>query len=151
MRTVMPISKSTYEKCVTQLATGDSPELPCRKCGELVTPFYAECCWFCCHAGNPGFGTYGFLKTQGQQALQQAAEDKAKLEAWVGRDVEFRTNATVAASPFERGVVLKVADGQKIGLRFYIRSRVTGKQFLRQPEHVRLANTEAADVLQPTA
>lgn len=150
MITVLPISKSTYTARLDRLKQEQPLRSICNKCGTLSVPFYAGCCWLCCHADNPTFGTSDFRKGTKEDA-EVRAETRVKLESWVGRDVEFRSTVS-PLSPFERGVVMRVANGLKNGPQFCVRSHDTGKQCYRRPDQVRLARqTEDADVLQPTA
>jgi len=150
MNTILPISKRTYAVRLDRLKQEQPLQAICNKCGTLSVPFYAGCCWLCCHADNPTFGTSDFRKGTKEDA-EAKAETKVKLESWVGRDVEFRSTVS-PLSTFERGVVMRVANGLKNGPQFCVRSHDTGKQYYRRPDQVRLARqTEDADVLQPTA
>lgn len=148
--TILPISKPTYAARLGRLKEQKPLQAICNKCGMLSISFYAGRCWLCCHADNPTFGTSNFRKCE-LASSERMAEARSKLEQWIGREVEFQPNDS-PNSPSERGTVMQVTQGLKNGLRFRIQSSVTGKQCYRQPDQVRLAKqTEAADVLQPTA
>ena len=150
MTTILPISKLTYAARLERLKQEQPLQSICNKCGTLSVPFYAGCCWLCCHADNPTFGTSDFRKGTKKSAAAKA-ENKIDLEAWVGRDVEFRTN-TSTTSPCQRGVVVRVAKGFKTGKQLCVRSHETGKECYRRLDQVRLvAQTEDANVLQQTA
>lgn len=150
MMTVLPISKSTYTARLDRLKQEQPLQSICNKCGTLSVPFYAGCCWLCCHADNPTFGTSDFRKGTKEDA-EAKAETKVKLESWVGRDVEFRSTVS-PLSTFERGVVVRVAKGFKTGKQLCVRSHETGKECYRRLDQVRLVTrTEEASVLQQTA
>ena len=151
MRTVMPISETAYAACVERLEAEQPEESTCLKCGMVAVPFFSGCCWLCCHADNPRFGLYTPRVNEVKEAMERRENALQKMKAWVGREVIFRTNTTMVTSTYERGVVLKITDGLKSGMRFCIRSHVTGKQCYRQIGYVKLVKTEDADVLQPTA
>lgn len=149
--TMLPISKLTYAARLDRLKAEKPLQAICNKCGTLSITFYAGCCWLCCHANNPTFGTSDFRR-KGQESSESKMEEKLKLETWIGRDVEFR--ATVSPfSRFERGVVVRVVKGLKGGMHFCVRSHSTGKQCYRRPDQVRIAPEveEDASVLQQTA
>lgn len=150
MMTVLPISKLTYAARLERLKQDQPLQAICNKCGTLAVPFYAGCCWLCCHADNPTFGTSDFRKGT-KKGAEAKAENKLKLEAWVGHDVEFRSTVSPFSS-FKRGVVVRVAKGFKTGKQLCVRSHETGKECYRRLDQVRLVTrTEDANVLQQTA